>query len=351
MDGETQSSTPNEAPGAPELGKAVKPPVAPTEKPKRTGPVFKADDSVPNAVPQLVRSAPLAQPTPEAPEPSGLPIDDGDEPADDTSDVDEHQARIEYLQSLRQQQPKKKRGKWLLMLLFLLLLASAAGAYYYFVMRDNQTGQTAAQAKKQPKTSKDTASNAANDPQTPATLTQYTSTAFPLGLKHPSDWTPAEQAGTLTVTSPMVKLTDASGQPVDGRMVVTVRPKQDKPTEFTTGPVLAVLDSDKITYDHPSSTQQGLAYISYAQYSTASVKGAMNGIYITNDYGYKYKQVIPMGDIAKLNPLVEVTFVSCADADCAATAQTPLTISSTAWKLDTTNRPMVEDLLKSFTFN
>lgn len=349
MDGETESSTPNEAPGAPELGKEVRPPVAHTPKPKRTGPVFKADDPVPNAVPQLVRSTPLTQAAPEPTEPSGLPVDDIDEPEDDTPVLDEHQARIEYLRSLREQKPKKKRGKWVV-LLILLLLAAGAGGYYYFVMRDSQAGQKT-HAKQQPTTTEDTTPVATDEEQGPAKLTQYTSTAFPLSLKHPSDWTPAEQGGVLTVTSPVVKLTDASGQTVDARMVVTVRAKQDKPAEFTTGPVLAVLDSDKITYDHPAITQQGLAYITYAQYSTASVKGAMNGIYITNDYGYKYKQVVPVGDIAKLNPLVEVTFVSCVDAECAATTQTPLAVSSTAWKLDTINRPVVEDLLKSFTFN
>jgi hypothetical protein len=58
---------------------------------------------------------------------------------------------------------------------------------------------------------------------------------------------------------------------------------------------------------------------------------------------------MPVTDVAKLSPLIDVTFVSCADDTCAAKTQQPLTISSSAWQQDTTNRPTVEALLKSIT--
>lgn len=333
----------NNPPGAPELGKGVTPPSAPLVEDKFTGPIFRAQPTNPV---KPAASLP-AEPVPQADE-----ADDFDDDAD--SDVDEHQARIEYLQSLRQDGGKRKKGKGKLalvvILVVLLLGAGGAGAYYWMGKRDSGQAKQPAKAQAQDTTQTANEEPVADTGQgTAAEDKTYDSTVFKLSFTYPGDWTPAETKDKLTITSPVVTLTDANSQTKSGRLLLTVRPRQDKPVEFTAGNVVAVLDSEKVNYTKPTSTQRGSTYLSYLQYSTTNVKGGMDGIYITGDYGYKYAQVVRVTDIATLDPLVDVSFVSCADTACAATAQTPLTISSTAWKSDTTNRPVVETILKSLT--
>ena len=332
--------------GAPELGRGIKPPSAPLVSDRQTGPIFRA------APPEI--NSPVV---PVNSNPSPVFDDDDDAPQAPPA-LDEHQARIEYLKSLRQQDsPKKKKrrnktGRTVLAIVLVVLIVGALGAAAYFWFHSSRPTTPAKQpAKTQTQPTTPAAQEpTAQDEQTVATK-DYSSTAFALSLAYPGDWTPEEVAGKLTITSPVLQLTNASGQTTSGKIVLLVRPHQDKPAEFTAGNIVTVLDSETVNYTRPSSTQAGSTYISYLQYATTKIKGGLDGIYITGDYGYKYGQDVKLTEISKLNPLVDVTFVSCADTTCVTATQQPLTISSSVWKSDTTNRPAVDTMLKSFVFN
>jgi cytoskeletal protein RodZ len=331
--------------GAPELSKGVKPPSAPLVSDRQTGPIFRA------APPEA--DAPVV-PVNSAPSPA---FDDDDETPQAPPALDEHQARIDYLKSLRQQDNSKRKkggkvGHIILIILLILLVLGALGAAAYFWYHSSRPAATTKQpAKTQTQPTTPATQESATQDDQPVATKDYTSTTFTLSLAYPGNWTPEEVPGKLTITSPVVQLTDANGQTTNGKIVLLVRPHQDKPAEFTAGNVVAVLDSETVNYTKPSSTQAGSTYLSYLQYATTKTKGGLDGIYITGDYGYKYGQDVKVTDISKLDPLVDVTFVSCADTTCVTTTQQPLTISSSSWQSDTTVRPAVDTMLKSLTIH
>ena len=104
-------------------------------------------------------------------------------------------------------------------------------------------------------------------------------------------------------------------------------------------------------YTKPSGGQRAETYFTYAQFVGTSIKGGLDAIYITGSFGYQYAQKIKLTDIASIKPLINVSFVSCADTACELVNQKPLTVSSTAWKTDATIRPAVETMLQSITLN
>ncbi len=353
MDDETQS-TKSEVSGAPELGKGVKPPSAPLVNDRQTGPVFRAEPTMPAEQPVSIDTTPA---------PDLFDGDDDDAPEAPPA-LDEHQARIEYLQSLRQEKPKKRGktsvGRVLLAMGLILVIIGALGAAGYFFFHSSRptakkVAVTPAATNQQPTQQQTTPTTTTPTTPTDATASaepkDYTSTTFNLNLSYPGNWTPEELTDKLAITSPVVSLTDASGQVTKGRIVLSVRKQQAKPAEFTAGNVVAVLDSVKVNYTKPAASQRASTYLSYLQYAGTNVKGGLDGIYITGNYAYKYKQTAPVTEVSKISPLVSVAFVSCADDTCAATTQKPIAISSTAWNTDTTNRPAVETMLKSFIFN
>jgi cytoskeletal protein RodZ len=343
------SDTNNNTLGAPELSPSVKPPSAPLVEDRQKGPIFKAaPEPVETAVP-IETSA------------SSVFDDEDDDIPEAPPALDEHQARIEYLQSINQRTKKKKSGfqpgraAVAIVLIFIIVGAIGTAVYFWFHnARPNSPAKkpTPAVAQTQPTQTEQTPATTTDPTATTSEPKTYSSTVFNLSLSYPGDWTaPDEQASKLTITSPVVTLTNASNQTASGRMVLTIRPRQDKPAEFAAGKVVAVLASDKINYTAPAAAQRKSTYISYLQYAGTKVKGGMDGLYITGSYGYKYAQVVQLSEISKVDPLVEISFVSCSDVACATATQKPLTVSSTAWKADTTNRPAVETLLKSIVFN
>lgn len=254
---------------------------------------------------------------------------------------------------MRDGRPKKShkvRNTLLIILLVLVVFGGGAGAAWYWQQHKQPAAKpkqsTAQRSQPQSTTSQDTTdSNSTFSKQTK----EYDASDFGLTLQYPSDWTPAEQNGVLTISSPNTTLTDATGAQVTGQVVLTVRSKQDNPEEFAKGNAVAVLASDKVNYTHPTSTQRGSTYISYLQYAATTTKGGLDGVYITGDNGYQYAQNIPKSDIAGVDPLVDVTFVKCSDDACAKGSQTPLTISGKSWTGDL--KDTVETMFKSFTFN
>lgn len=250
----------------------------------------------------------------------------------------ESKRRVEYMRSVRGNRPQKshKIRNTIIVIVILLLLAGAA-VYYWLELRDHsqpttKSTTTSQQPVGQPKSQQPAAEQLFSDQTKP-----YTSNNFNLSLNYPADWTPAETPDQLTITSPTVQLTDAGGQAVNGRAVLTIRPKNTQMQNFAKGNAVAVLTSQRVKYANPSGNQRGATYLSFLQYATTTTKGGLDGIYITGDSGYQKGQAIPKADVAKVDPLITLSFVQCADADCAAKGQTPLTIASTMWTDQSTN--------------
>jgi hypothetical protein len=143
-----------------------------------------------------------------------------------------------------------------------------------------------------------------------------------------------------------MKLKDTSGQNIDGQIIMTIRGKTKKLSEFDKGAATAVLDSEKISYTKPSQTQRGDTYISFLALA-GSKDGGLDGIYITGDAGYQKNQAVPTVDISRIDPITNVTFVKCSDSKCSGTP-TALTVEPENWE-DTNFSKPIKTLLQSLT--
>jgi len=147
--------------------------------------------------------------------------------------------------------------------------------------------------------------------------TEYTSENVGLTFAYPQGWKVNDTADKLTVTSPTTQLTDATGQLFKGKIVLTIQPKGTIPKAFDSGGVISALDSRKIKYTKPSPVQRGQTYLTFLQYTQELAKSELSGVYVTGDFGYQANQYVPKTDIAKLDPLISVTFQKCDNDACA----------------------------------
>jgi hypothetical protein len=257
----------------------------------------------------------------------------------------ERQQRMEYLRSIRK--PGNKRSgskKWLLIIIVvLLLIAAGLGAAYWFLNRHPSTP-----AKSTPATTTTNKPEKQTEPAADANFKDYTSTNFALSLIYPADWALNDAATGLTIISPVQQLPGSAGSPVSGAVVVTIRPQQTSLAEFKTGNAVAVLDSKNVNYSAPAAGQRGTTFLSYLQYNSTTTKGALDSIYITGNAGYKKDQAIPMTDVIKVNPLINVYFVQCSSA-CTPTSTTT-NVNGTSWTSSPANTT-VETILKSLSLN
>lgn len=184
----------------------------------------------------------------------------------------------------------------------------------------------------------------------PIPSTSYNSTTFALSFNYPTSWAIVDSGSAgITVTSPSLNLINANGQTVNGQIVMSLTKQGTIPSGFGTNSV-AVLSSTKINYTQPTSTQAAGTYISFVQYPATNTKGGLDGIFLTGNYGYKKDQTIPSSDLAKINPLIDFTFLSCASASCPASSRQPLTIASTNWSNNSFSAPILL-IFKSFSFD
>jgi hypothetical protein len=240
-------------------------------------------------------------------------------------------------------QPKQKsahhRLRILLIVVITAVLAAACGAaivYDKHSMKHVIKQQTAVKTK----------TNQSNPATVP--MTSYSSTGFGLTLSHPKTWTVTDDGSTsITLLSPVMQLTNATGQKVDGKVVIIVQQQGQIPTAFGTADAAAVLPSQLIKYTNPGSTQRAQTYVSFLQYSSATITGTLDGIYVTGNYGYQKDQAIPTSDVTNLNPLITVTFGQCTTKAC--TSIENLRISATSWSQETLSKPILA-ILESLSF-
>ncbi len=248
--------------------------------------------------------------------------------------------------------PTPKHSKWwiwLLVVVFILIVGAVGLLVYAGHKTAKVTTKQLAKTPTQQVTIAPHQSVAANPPVN-IPSSSHSSQTFGMTFNYPSSWNVVDSgnAGT-TVTSPVMSLTAANGQQVEGQVVMNVAKQGVLPPAFTATSV-AVLTSQIVNYTSPSPTQAADTYISFVQYPTTTTVGGLDGIYITGNYGYQKDQNIPSSDVAKVDPLIYFNFYSCSSSACPVSARQPLTIASSSWSGQTLSAPILM-MIKSFTFN
>jgi hypothetical protein len=238
--------------------------------------------------------------------------------------------------------PKSHHGirKVLTILILTVVLVGVSGGVYWRFFYNQPQAQAMHKTQK-------TLSAAKQSAATPTA--NYTSTGFGVTLTYPRTWAISDGGSTsLSVASPIRKLTNSSKRSVNGKIVVVFQPQGQIPTALGTSGATAVLDSQVIKFTSPSSSQAAQTYLSFVQYSSATMIGTLNAIYITGNYGYQKDGVIPQSDLTGLNPLITVTFGQCTTSAC--TSLEDLSISSAEWSNTSFSMPIL-NILKSLTFS
>jgi hypothetical protein len=291
-----------------------------------------------------------AQPQP-AQQPASVPEPAEQDVFEAASHATDEPDASQYMPQLR---PKKKWPKIVFWTILGLVILAAIAAGGYFLAKHKSAKLTPTNSQTQSSTS-GTKTNTGSQPsdqnqasQT-ASSTQYTSTNLKLSFSYPSNWTVVDAGGgKLTVTSPSTQLTDASGQSQTGQVILQIENQNSADmSAFKTGSATAVIPSQKVAYSNPTSSQRAQTYLSFLQYAATTTHGALDAVYITGDLGYQKGQTAPESDVAKIDPLVRVIFVKCADSKCSSTA--PISISSDSWGSSSYSGP-VTDMIKSLAF-
>lgn len=150
----------------------------------------------------------------------------------------------------------------------------------------------------------------------------------------------------MTLVSPAIGLKNAGGQKVTGQITLTFRDKSRPLPEFDKGNAVAVLESQKIAYAHPSQSQRGSTYISFLTYA-GSTSGGIDGIFVTGNTGYKAAQAVPKADFTPVDPIISITFAKCPNQDCAGKT-TALSLSTSSWNDTSLSQPLLK-MLESLT--
>ena len=115
------------------------------------------------------------------------------------------------------------------LIIVVCLIAIGFGVYWQFIRNSPHTTQ-----------SKQTVSHTVSSSHTTVTnepTQSYTATDFNLSFNYPKDWTVVNSGtGPMTVTSPSMQLTSATGQAVPGLIIIEQSMQQGQlPTSFSAG--------------------------------------------------------------------------------------------------------------------
>ncbi len=247
----------------------------------------------------------------------------------------EAQSRIDFVHSIVPKRKKHPKSRLILGFLLLVIILVAL----VFMTQPAKTIKVKKPVIKPPKTTS-LASVATSG---------YSSTYFGLNFSYPHTWALQDNhVGTIKLTSPLTNLVSDAQATVKGNISLTITKQGTLPTSLSSGTALAVLNSQILQYANPSATQNGQTYISFVQYASTNIKGGLDGVYVTGNYGFVQDQVINQTDISSVNPLIYVTFNQCANKSCQSFK--PLTIAASYWQNAAANQ-IVTNIIKSFVFN
>ncbi len=231
------------------------------------------------------------------------------------------------------QKAKRASRRRVFIFLLILLMLGAAGAYYY-------------QKRKQPVQPTPTSAPVIEQPQTKKIALEtkhYTSNKFDLEFDYPTDWTldDSSAVGTITIISPQLDLPSSTGT-ISGKVTLKIRPKKQLLPEFQSEYATAATESQKISYSHPTLSQNAESYVSFLNFDSETTTPLVEAIYVTGNLGYLQDQVVPKTDMMGLDPIISLQFTAC-DGTCEQIAGIP----PEAWD-DSTFGAELKKLLSSF---
>jgi hypothetical protein len=239
----------------------------------------------------------------------------------------------DYINSLEpvKRQQKKRRINRIILLIIPVILALGAGGYFLFAKpKKAETPQSATTGQAQQAPVEKADDNLSE---------HYVSQSLRFTVDYPKSWTKNDETtGQLTLQSPKSKLTDTSGTKTDGQVTITIVGTGKPVPNFTGAMAAAAAESVKIAYKQPAATQRKETYLSFLNFGTSQGIGAA---YITGDFGYQKGQDIPKTDIAKIDPIISVSF--------AGSDNKPLAISPEAWSSDEILK-VTQSVLQSLVF-
>jgi hypothetical protein len=236
----------------------------------------------------------------------------------------------------------RKKRRWPRVIVALVLLVAATyGAYW---IGDHQASTPASS---QPKTVQKTQHQSAPKQPVAPPVKTYESANFHMVLDYPATWKVTDTVSKLTFASPSLQLTQADGTKTSGHVLVTVQPKQTAIARYPADGAVAVLESQKLTYTHPTPIQRAQTYLSLLSYQQSD---GLDALYITGDSGYVQHQLVPLSDVLAGDPLIGASFASCSTPDCASGTVTPLTLLASSWPTASFSSQVV-NLLQSIQLN
>jgi len=231
-----------------------------------------------------------------------------------------------------------KRKLVIIIAIVVVALIVAGGAAYWLLTRPTSAPATTAQT--QTSTSTSTQPIVPDDTQAQGTSANYVSNGKDLNLSftYPSGWTvtppsnsnPNDQA--ITVTSPLVSMTNASGQSTTGKVVVTIRPGGSALNELASNKSTAGQASAQIAYSKPTSAQHQYPYLTYIHLAGGvDPSSSFEEVMITGSINFAKDQVVSADALGPLDPVVSARFYTCSDQTCAIGSATPLSITNATW--------------------
>lgn len=257
-------------------------------------------------------------------------------PTDDLDDLQPPQA-TESLVRPPSNSGHKKTGHrsskvWLLAAIFVLLLI---GCGLFWWSKHHQTSpkhNVASKSQVHPTVKSNSSSQ----------TIKYTSNGQDLNLSfsYPSDWsvTPPSNDNasdqTITVSSPLVSVTNSSGATITGKAVVSIRPGSAQINELTSGKAIASQNSIQIGYTQPTTSQQQYPYLTFIDLSGGSdPSGAFDEVLITGQDEFSQSESVTAETLGgALDPIISASFYTCTTEACSGSSQTPLNITYDTWQ-------------------
>lgn len=221
--------------------------------------------------------------------------------------------------------------KWLIAAAILLLVVAGGGLLFHALHKTTPKHTSSTSHAVQP----------SQDHTNQNTTTQYVSNGQDLNLSfsYPSDWsvTPATNDNptdqTITVTSPLVSIENASNTTITGKVVVMIRPGSATLSELASGNATAGQSSVQIGYTQPLASQQQYPYLSFINLSGgADASGGFQEVIITGQQQFSQGQSIPEDDLSGLDPIISASFYSCSTSECTGSGEAPLSIAMDTWQ-------------------
>lgn len=217
---------------------------------------------------------------------------------------------------------RKKNNKSKIIIIIILITIMFVSLF--FVFHTNEKKKTVIQKS----TSKTKSLISSNPNSTSSSI--YSSVYYNLTLNLPNGWSVInDNKLSLSVVSPVQDLIDTSNNKVNGRIFLSITPTGQVPSGLDGKDALEVIESLKVSYTQPTSSQLAQSYISLVQYQSTIQPNGLDGIFVTGNSGYTQSQIVPFSRLKSLNPTIVIYFQSCSDSKCSKANN--LTINDSMW--------------------